>query len=400
VAADERSSLGAGGRTPMRGTPALGPRAPITVVRAVAPQASQGIVSTRKPLAAATSSASTAAKPAIVPTRLAGATVTQHPAPTPKDQGSTARPPIARPTLARPTSVTSSAVPVVAAKLDRPASAPSPAATAVAPQPTRQLEVDTVTYAAFIKKVLAVSAIDLSGYKVPQMLRRLTPLLGKSGAKDLPSYAKLLASDPAELKRFKDSFTINVSEFFRDTDRFDDLAGKILPRLLSQRRQLRLWSAGCSIGAEPYSFAMILSTLPAAAGHRLLATDIDATTLDHAKAGGPYRPQDLRNVTPRLAADFVETRDGSCWVSDRLRSRVDFRVHDLLRDPFEPNQDLIACRNVVIYFTEDAKARLYQRFHDALRTGGILFVGGTESLPRVDELGFRRLESCFYERCD
>jgi chemotaxis protein methyltransferase CheR len=105
-------------------------------------------------------------------------------------------------------------------------------------------------------------------------------------------------------------------------------------------------------------------------------------------------------VPPNLADRFVEERDGACWVTDRLRSRVRFRVHDLLRDNFESSLDLITCRNVVIYFTEEAKALLYRKFDDALRPGGILFVGGTESLPRADELGFRRLEPCFYERSD
>jgi len=179
------------------------------------------------------------------------------------------------------------------------------------------------------------------------------------------------------------------------------LGHKILPMLLKTRSPLKIWSAGCAHGAEPYSIAMLLAEMTAPwQRHYILATDVDQTALELAQAGGPYSVEEVRTITPYFLAKYFKQTAEGYMVSDRLRSMVDFRVHDLLSDPFDSDFDLIVCRNVVIYFTDSAKDSLYQRFYDALRPGGIFFVGGTEIISRSREIGFANIAISFYQRTD
>src|SRR5207302_1113326 len=133
---------------------------------------------------------------------------------------------------------------------------------------------------------------------------------------------------------------------------FGDLERRILPQLVSAAgpRGVQVWSAGCSIGAEPYSLAILLRELGPGRPHSILATDIDRTILDRAEAGTGYQGNDLRNVGgERVARWFINQPDGSCTVGPVPRSMITFQQHDLLRDAYPTGPfDLIACRNVVI----------------------------------------------------
>lgn len=250
-------------------------------------------------------------------------------------------------------------------------------------------------YAAFRRTVLGLTGIDLDCYKGSQMERRLQAIMRRVGAVDLLHYSHLLSGDPGRVKEFRDFLTINVTEFFRNPDKFAELQQQILPELLRRSRHLRIWSAGCSTGAEPYSLAIILDELDPGGRHELLASDIDEEALKAARAGA-YQERDLREVSPERRRKYF-TRDGDLWVvRQELRARVRFQQQNLLSDPFPREIDLILCRNVVIYFAEEAKEGLYRRFHQALKPGGILFVGGTESLLKARELGFAATAPFFY----
>lgn len=268
-------------------------------------------------------------------------------------------------------------------------------------------------YATFVRKVRQLTGIDLAGYKPDQMRRRLTALAARHGAATLPAFAELMARDPAVLQAFKNFFTINVSEFLRDPARWQDLARVVLPRLYEEggRRPLRVWSAGCANGAEPYSLAMLLEELAPGQPHRILATDIDEAVLARARRGSGYQEAELRHVdAARRARFFTRAPDGTYAVTPALRARVTFQQHDLLTGvpvwqstgpvPLAGGHgwDLIVCRNVVIYFTEAAKRALYTRLAEALRPGGVLFVGGTEVVTAARELGFVPLLTSFYQK--
>ncbi|MGI6603864.1 MAG: protein-glutamate O-methyltransferase CheR [Firmicutes bacterium] len=254
--------------------------------------------------------------------------------------------------------------------------------------------------------ILKRTGIDLNAYKERQMLRRLTSLMASRGVEDFGSYLRLLSQDPKALREFMERLTINVSEFFRNPERFQELRERFLPKLLKDAsgavgdrgvRQLRTWSAGCAAGEEAYSLAILLAdTVP---GQRLpvLATDLDADALKEA-AIGRYPAARLKNVPPHLQKRYFEQDGDFFTVRPELRDRVRFRRHDLLRDPYEGDFDLILCRNVVIYFTEEAKDLLYKRFAAALRPGGILFTGATEQIFQPQRYGLQLVAPFFYQR--
>jgi chemotaxis protein methyltransferase CheR len=145
--------------------------------------------------------------------------------------------------------------------------------------------------------------------------------------------------------------------------------------------------------------AILLDELAPRGGHKILATDVDATVLSRARRGDLYSKADVRQVTPaRLARDFIADEGGTYTVKPHLKTMIEFRQHNLLTPPPAQSFDLILCRNVVIYFTDDAKATLYQGFVRALRPGGVLFVGGTEIVGNAPQFGFAAIGPSFYRK--
>ncbi|NJN93726.1 MAG: protein-glutamate O-methyltransferase CheR [Anaerolineales bacterium] len=252
----------------------------------------------------------------------------------------------------------------------------------------------------FVKKnILALTGVDLSGYKSQQMQRRLQTYLQRSNHSTWQSFFAAIRRDSTAVNKLRDYLTINVSSFFRDSEKFDYLRDNILPDLLNNRQTLRIWSAGCSRGYEPYSLAMMLAELSGShRQHYILATDIDHSALAWSQAGGPYTADELANMPVALQKRYFNLRNDRYYVTESLRGRITFRHHNLLADPFEQNFDLIVCRNVVIYFTTEVKDELYHRFSGALRPGGVLFVGGTEIVPKAAEIGLKTVGISFYRR--
>jgi chemotaxis protein methyltransferase CheR len=265
--------------------------------------------------------------------------------------------------------------------------------------PTPQSE-STADFETFRRKAYQITGLDLTCYKVPQMYRRLSVLLTRVGVRTFAEYARLLQQDPQRRREFRDFVTINVSEFFRDGDRFVDLEGRV-GGLIGPGGALRAWSAGCSIGAEPYSLAMQLLEIAPGRRHTILATDIDDTILARARSASDYLPADIRNVAKeRIARWFTVDANGRYTLKPEPKALVSFRKHDLLRDttPTGGPFDLICCRNVVIYFTEAAKDRIYAGFVQSLRPGGLLFIGATEAIMQPKPLGLDVVGPGFYQK--
>ncbi|MGQ9677400.1 MAG: CheR family methyltransferase [Chloroflexota bacterium] len=255
-----------------------------------------------------------------------------------------------------------------------------------------------IQYSVFRRKVKGLIGIDLEDYRSGQLMRRLQAIMARAGAADLIAYGRMLEQDAQQLKEFSDYLTINVSEFFRDPDRFAYLKDKVLPELIAGRRRLNVWSAGCANGAEPYTLAILLEELSPGCAHRVLATDIDDRSLLKARLGADYREQDVRNLPISLLKKYFIRQGSRYEVVHSIRRRPIFKKHNLLSDPFEEGFDLILCRNVVIYFTVEAKDRVFQGFSSSLKPGGVLFVGATEVIQNCGRISLEAVRPSFYRR--
>lgn len=249
----------------------------------------------------------------------------------------------------------------------------------------------------FIKKVKDYTSIDLSQYKEAQMKRRLTTLRMKKGFNTFAAFFEAMTKDKELFYEFLDRMTINVSEFWRNPNRWEVLEKTFLPDMLRKNRKLKCWSAACSTGEEPYTLAMILAELNALKDAHLLATDIDDGALAKAKKG-IYSDRSVREVPSLYLKKYYKQENLTFSIAEELKREIRYQKQNLLVDTFDTQFDLIICRNVMIYFTEDAKHLLYQKFANALKPGGILFVGSTEQIFSPGQYELESAETFFYRK--
>ncbi|SET52573.1 protein-glutamate O-methyltransferase CheR [Paenibacillus sp. NFR01] len=252
-------------------------------------------------------------------------------------------------------------------------------------------------YLGFIHNIKQSTGIDLAEYKEAQMKRRLTTLRMKNGYGSFADFFAAMMKDKALFYEFLDRMTINVSEFWRNPNRWEVLRDIILPELQRSGRKLKLWSAACSTGEEPYTLAMILQDKGILSQTGITATDIDDGALAKAKQG-LYLERSLKDVPTDVAARYFKPEGPMFKVSEELKRNIEYRKQNLLTDKFDTGYDLIICRNVMIYFTEEAKHKLYHKFAAALRPGGYLFVGSTEQIFTPSQYGFESTETFFYRK--
>ncbi|MBP1994726.1 CheR family methyltransferase [Paenibacillus eucommiae] len=250
----------------------------------------------------------------------------------------------------------------------------------------------------FIKKIKDVTSIDLAQYKEAQMKRRLTTLRMKRGYDTFAAFFDAMMKDKVLFYEFLDRMTINVSEFWRNPNRWEIVEQRFLPEMIRKNRRLKVWSAACSTGEEPYTLAMILAEQGVLAESQLLATDIDDGAIEKARKG-IYLDRALREVPDKYVKKYFRQDQASTFlVADELKRAVRFQKQNLLVDTFDSNFDLIVCRNVIIYFTEEAKHILYQKFSKALKPGGLLFVGSTEQIFSPGQYDFEPADTFFYRK--
>ncbi|GAA0458918.1 protein-glutamate O-methyltransferase CheR [Alkalibacillus silvisoli] len=252
-------------------------------------------------------------------------------------------------------------------------------------------------YIAFVEQVNKRTGIDLSLYKEKQMKRRLTTLRDKRGFNHFHDYFKAMIENEQLYYEFLDRMTINVSEFYRNSTRWETFRVKILPNLMKGKQSLKVWSAACSTGEEPYTIAMILSDYFPLDQITVHATDIDEQALNRAKEA-VYPERSLKEVPEDKKRKFF-TKKGNYYVlSEEIKQCVQFSKHNLLAKSYKTSYDLIVCRNVLIYFTEEAKSQVYEWFSQSLVTGGVLFVGSTEQIFNPQTFNLEVAETFFYEK--
>lgn len=253
-------------------------------------------------------------------------------------------------------------------------------------------------YEGFKKQIFTLTQIDLNAYKEKQMKRRIDSLIAKHGIKSYPEYVTAIKADKNLFEEFVNYLTINVSEFYRNPEQWRVLENDILPLLTAKSRNLKIWSAACSTGDEPYSLVMMLSRHMPLNSIRIIATDIDKQVLAKAKEG-LYNVKSLKTLPDDLKKKYItQVNEYTYKVNDEVKRCVDFKQHNLLRDPYPTDCDLIVCRNVLIYFTEEAKTDVYKKFNASLKKDGILFVGSTEQIIQSNALGYNTVKSFFYRK--
>lgn len=249
---------------------------------------------------------------------------------------------------------------------------------------------------AFYQKMNAKTGLDLDLYKANQLQRRILSMCESRNVKELEAFWRWLDADKENMVWFLDKLAINVSELFRNPERWADVEQRILPELMQTGKPLKFWSAGCSYGAEAHTLAVLLDAkFPGR--HQILGSDIDEAALAQANRG-EFNQNDMRGVPPQWAREYFEQKGISFFAKPSLKKYLTFRRQNLLRDRFDRGFDMILCRNVVIYFTDAAKDDLYKKFFEALRPGGYLFVGSTERIFRANEIGFESPMPFFYRK--
>lgn len=246
-------------------------------------------------------------------------------------------------------------------------------------------------YEIFKSEILRLTGIDLQLYKEKQMKRRIENYISWHKLGGYDRFMNLLAADAGQLSRFLDYITINVTEFFRTPKHWQVLADEVIPQL----SRPHAWSMACSTGQEAYSLAISLAQRFPLGEIRVLATDIDQHVLEKA-AKGVYTKEEMANVPTPLRDQYFDQTDDGYRVRDALRSVIEFRQMNLLTDDFPQDQDLIACRNVLIYFTAEAKQMLYDKIRNILAPGGVLFTGEAEQIVFYKSLGFSKKSNYLY----
>lgn len=251
-----------------------------------------------------------------------------------------------------------------------------------------------------LEKIYRERGFDFREYKETTLTRRLSRRLHARGAKTYASYADILDCDPTEYDRLFNDFTINVTSFFRDDIAYRALEEVAMPALIGKGdiaqvghanikqnittdRSLRIWSAGCATGEEPYSVAMLLLEMLGEEiefwNVTILGTDVDTKTLARARDGW-FAMKDITAIRPAWLKKYFIPEGEVFRVRPGLRQLVTFELHNLVNDSPYRDLDLVVCRNVLIYFTPSLQTRVLKGFYEALKEGGFLLLGKAEGL--------------------
>jgi chemotaxis protein methyltransferase CheR len=241
-------------------------------------------------------------------------------------------------------------------------------------------------YVDFCEGIRRLAQVDLLQYKRTQMERRIRSFAHRRGVEALAEYLRLLERERDELDSFLDRMTINVSQLWRNPQQWELLARTVVPEL-ARTGQIRAWSAGSSYGAEAYTLVAVLRDTAPGCRVDVLGTDIDQRMVERARAG-LFSDEEARHADRRALERWFERVDDGWKARRELKRSTRFEVGDLLRmKPPKAAYDLVLCRNVVIYFTEEVRDELHARLAASLRPGGYLLIGSTERVTRPANMG-------------
>lgn len=242
-------------------------------------------------------------------------------------------------------------------------------------------------FTALLDKISRERGFRCASYKTTCLRRRVAVRMRARGVHDYPGYARVLDADAGEYELLLDALTINVTKLFRNPEVYEAIAREVIPVLWDgPQPRIRVWSAGCASGEEPYSLAALFHRHAEARGALaqlsrvdILGTDVDRRSLEAAERA-EFEERDFSDTLPEWRARYF-TATAPFTAVPEIRRLVRFKAHDMLREaPPRPVNDLIVCRNAIIYFDRPSQERLFEAFHAALAPGGFLVLGKVETL--------------------
>ncbi|WP_076413528.1 protein-glutamate O-methyltransferase CheR [Shewanella sp. UCD-KL12] len=232
------------------------------------------------------------------------------------------------------------------------------------------------------------TGIVLPARKKHMVYSRLSRRLRQLGLKSFSQYCQRVKSEPSELMNFVNALTTNLTAFFREEHHFDYLEKQVTPLWRRRRdKRLRVWSSACSTGEEPYSIAMTLADHFAGAEWdlKILATDLDTNVLNKASKGC-YSEESITGLPQRYRDKYIKTTESGIQMKQSIQKMIHFKQLNLLQHwPMTGQFDLIFCRNVLIYFDNETKAKIIARFRQLLAPDGLLFIGHSETLTNISD---------------
>jgi chemotaxis protein methyltransferase CheR len=233
-------------------------------------------------------------------------------------------------------------------------------------------------------KITRERGFGCASYKEKCVRRRIAVRMRARGVHTFEEYGRVLDRDAREYDLLLDALTINVTKFFRNPETFAAIERELVPALYARAEpQIRVWSAGCASGEEPYSLSMLMHRYAIANGKRIERVEVLGTDLDRASLAAAERATYLEPTlsdTPPEIRQMYFSMEPPYRIHSEVRARVKFRQHDLLREPFPEPQHMIVCRNVIIYFDRPSQEELFEKFAAALLPGGFLVLGRVETL--------------------
>lgn len=262
-----------------------------------------------------------------------------------------------------------------------------------------------VDFENFRKVIYDESGITFSATNRPILDSRIKEILREKKIETAAEYYVIILKDHEEMKKMLDSVTTNLTRFFRNQPHFDAFEKYVIPHILEEKRKtgnktIRVWSAGCSTGEEPYTIAMILKkNLPMGYNFTVTASDISLKSLMVAQQGF-YTENKVDGVPPDYLAHFFTKKENGYQISKEIMNSVKFDYHNLKNDSGVHNIDVVFCRNVMIYFDEPAQLAVLDRFWNSMARHSYLFIGHSESLFGMNtKFEFLKTDwACLYQK--
>lgn len=249
------------------------------------------------------------------------------------------------------------------------------------------------------RRIFLDRGLDCEQYKENYLKRRIAVRLRATGSENYLDYLRVLRLDPEEYTRLMNELTINVTQFFRDPDVYNRLWRNVLPDLVNAKksmgsRTLRVWSAGCASGEEPYSIAVLLEEVLGEDARRwnvrILGSDFDDRSLAAAKEGVYYNLEMLKGIEPSKYFEVDQVPDGSRWrVKEGIKRKTRFEKVNLLAENEARHFDMVFCRNVLIYFGRQVQANIVEALSRSILRDGYLVLGKSETLGQEASRSFK-----------